>query len=39
MADRKLSLSTLAPAQKRQDRKRVGRGRGAGKGRDSPRGG
>jgi len=38
MADRKLSLSTLAPAQKRQDRKRVGRGLGSGKGRYSGRG-
>jgi large subunit ribosomal protein L15 len=38
VADRKLSLSTLAPAQKRQDRKRVGRGLGSGKGRYSGRG-
>jgi large subunit ribosomal protein L15 len=38
MADRKLSLSTLSPAQKRQDRKRVGRGLGSGKGRYSGRG-
>jgi len=38
MAERKLSLSTLAPAQKRQDRKRVGRGLGSGKGRYSGRG-
>jgi large subunit ribosomal protein L15 len=38
MADRKLSLSTLAPSQKRQDRKRVGRGLGSGKGRYSGRG-
>ena len=38
MADRKLSLSTLVPAQKRQDRKRVGRGLGSGKGRYSGRG-
>src|SRR6185436_13411383 len=38
MADRKLSLSTLAPAQKRKDRKRVGRGMGSGKGRYSGRG-
>ncbi len=38
MADRKLSLSTLGPAQKRQDRKRVGRGLGSGKGRYSGRG-
>jgi large subunit ribosomal protein L15 len=35
---RSLSLSTLAPAQKRQDRKRVGRGLGSGKGRYSGRG-
>ena len=38
MADRKLSLSTLSPAQERQDRKRVGRGLGSGKGRYSGRG-
>jgi large subunit ribosomal protein L15 len=38
VADRKLSLSTLSPAQKRQDRKRVGRGMGSGKGRYSGRG-
>jgi len=38
MADRELSLSTLQPAQKRQDRKRVGRGLGSGKGRYSGRG-
>jgi large subunit ribosomal protein L15 len=38
MADRKFSLSTLSPAQKRQDRKRVGRGLGSGKGRYSGRG-
>ena len=38
MADRKLSLSTLSPAQKQQDRKRVGRGLGSGKGRYSGRG-
>ena len=38
MADRKLSLSTLAPAQKRQSRKRIGRGLGSGKGRYSGRG-
>jgi large subunit ribosomal protein L15 len=38
MADRKLSLSMLSPAQKRQDRKRVGRGLGSGKGRYSGRG-
>jgi large subunit ribosomal protein L15 len=33
-----LSLSTLQPAQKRRDRKRVGRGLGSGKGRYSGRG-
>src|ERR687892_1046806 len=33
-----LSLSTLKPAQKRQARKRVGRGLGSGKGRYSGRG-
>jgi large subunit ribosomal protein L15 len=33
-----LSLSTLKPAQKRRDRKRVGRGLGSGKGRYSGRG-
>jgi large subunit ribosomal protein L15 len=33
-----LSLSNLQPAQKRVDRKRVGRGPGSGKGRDSGRG-
>ena len=38
MADRKLSLSNLAPAQPRQDRKRIGRGLGSGKGRYSGRG-
>jgi large subunit ribosomal protein L15 len=38
MADRKLSLSSLSPAQERQDRKRVGRGLGSGKGRYSGRG-
>jgi large subunit ribosomal protein L15 len=38
MADRRLSLSTLSPSQKRQDRKRVGRGLGSGKGRYSGRG-
>ena len=38
MADRKLSLSNLSPAQPRQDRKRVGRGLGSGKGRYSGRG-
>ena len=38
MAERSLSLSNLSPAQKRQDRKRVGRGLGSGKGRYSGRG-
>ena len=38
MADRSLSLSNLSPAQKRRDRKRVGRGLGSGKGRYSGRG-
>ena len=38
MADRKLSLSNLSPAQPRQDRTRVGRGLGSGKGRYSGRG-
>jgi large subunit ribosomal protein L15 len=38
VADRSLSLSNLSPAQKRQDRKRVGRGLGSGKGRSSGRG-
>jgi large subunit ribosomal protein L15 len=38
VADRKLSLSNLSPAQARQDRKRVGRGLGSGKGRYSGRG-
>ena len=38
MADRSLSLSNLAPAQKRRDRKRIGRGLGSGKGRYSGRG-
>jgi large subunit ribosomal protein L15 len=37
VADR-LSLSSLKPAQKRQDRKRIGRGLGSGKGRYSGRG-
>jgi large subunit ribosomal protein L15 len=37
VADR-LSLSSLKPAQKRRDRKRVGRGMGSGKGRYSGRG-
>ena len=38
MADRKLTLSNLSPAQGRKDRKRVGRGLGSGKGRYSGRG-
>ncbi len=38
MADRQLSLSNLTPAQPREDRKRVGRGMGSGKGRYSGRG-
>jgi large subunit ribosomal protein L15 len=38
VAERSLSLSNLSPAQKRQDRKRVGRGLGSGKGRYSGRG-
>jgi len=38
MADRKLNLSNLQPAQPRQDRKRVGRGPGSGTGRYSGRG-
>ncbi len=38
MAERKLSLSNLTPAQPREDRKRVGRGMGSGKGRYSGRG-
>jgi len=38
LADRKLSLSNLSPAQPRQDRKRIGRGLGSGKGRYSGRG-
>jgi large subunit ribosomal protein L15 len=38
VADRSLSLSNLSPAQKRQDRKRIGRGLGSGKGRYSGRG-
>jgi large subunit ribosomal protein L15 len=36
--EKKLSLSNLQPAQKRVDRKRVGRGPGSGKGRYSGRG-
>ena len=38
MAERSLSLSNLSPSQPRQDRKRVGRGLGSGKGRYSGRG-
>jgi large subunit ribosomal protein L15 len=38
MAERKLSLSNLQPAQERVDRKRVGRGAGSGKGKFSGRG-
>ena len=38
MADKKLTLSNLSPAQARKDRKRVGRGLGSGKGRYSGRG-
>ena len=38
MAEKKLSLSNLQPAQERTDRKRVGRGPGSGKGRYSGRG-
>ena len=38
MPEKKLSLSNLQPAQKRVDRKRVGRGPGSGKGRYSGRG-
>jgi large subunit ribosomal protein L15 len=38
VADRSLSLSNLSPARKRQDRKRIGRGLGSGKGRYSGRG-
>ena len=38
MAEKKLSLSNLQPAQPRKDRKRVGRGPGSGKGRYSGRG-
>jgi large subunit ribosomal protein L15 len=38
MAEKKLSLSNLQPAQPRTDRKRVGRGPGSGKGRYSGRG-
>jgi len=38
VAERSLSLSNLSPSQPRQDRKRVGRGLGSGKGRYSGRG-
>lgn len=38
MAERQLNLSNLTPAQPREDRKRVGRGLGSGKGRYSGRG-
>jgi large subunit ribosomal protein L15 len=38
MPDKQLSLSNLQPAQPREDRKRVGRGLGSGKGRYSGRG-
>jgi large subunit ribosomal protein L15 len=38
MAEKQLTLSNLSPAQPRQDRKRVGRGLGSGKGRYSGRG-
>jgi large subunit ribosomal protein L15 len=38
VAEKKLSLSNLQPAQERKDRKRVGRGPGSGKGRYSGRG-
>ena len=38
MAEKKLSLHTLKPAQERVDRKRVGRGLGSGKGRYAGRG-
>ena len=38
MAEKQLTLSTLSPAQPREDRKRVGRGMGSGKGRYSGRG-
>jgi len=38
MPEKKLNLSNLQPAQPRQDRKRVGRGPGSGKGRYSGRG-
>src|ERR687891_2794469 len=38
MPEKQLNLSNLSPAQPRQDRKRVGRGLGSGKGRYSGRG-
>src|SRR6266498_6120084 len=38
MASEELDLSNLQPAQEREDRKRVGRGQGSGKGRYSGRG-
>jgi large subunit ribosomal protein L15 len=38
MAEKQLNLHTLQPAQEREDRKRVGRGLGSGKGRYSGRG-
>src|SRR3954463_16029799 len=38
MAEKQLNLHTLKPAQEREDRKRVGRGLGSGKGRYSGRG-
>src|SRR5215216_7568447 len=38
MAQKKLSLSSLKPAASRKSRKRVGRGMGSGKGRNSGRG-
>ena len=38
MPEKQLNLSNLQPAQPRQDRKRVGRGPGSGKGRYSTRG-
>jgi large subunit ribosomal protein L15 len=38
MPEKQLNLSNLSPAQPREDRKRVGRGLGSGKGRYSGRG-
>src|SRR6478736_10523601 len=38
MPEKQLNLTNLAPAQPREDRKRVGRGMGSGKGRYSGRG-